>query len=124
MPARRTDRLPRRRLPGFLEGFDAERLDFETPVYLLSNDRSPRHRYIAKRPQCSLGTRPALLSVNTWSLGGGWVLQPFVETDHQDLALRALRSIAKRNSIDLSEVDFVSGNCGWASNGSPVLFDW
>ena len=122
MPARRTDRLPRHLLPEWLRDYEAERLDFETPVYRIS--RGLRDQFVAKRPRCNLGTRPALLSVNTWSLGGGWVLQPFVETDHQDLALRALRSIAKRNSIDLSEVDFVSGNCGWASNGSPVLFDW
>lgn len=121
MPVRRTDRLPTKRLPEWLRDFDAERLDFETPVYRLS--RGLRDQFVVKQPRFTLGTRPRLVSVLTLPLGGGWVLQPFVETDHQSLALCALRQIARRNKIDLSGIDFVSENCGW-HGARPVLFDW
>lgn len=123
---RRTDRITprlRKAVEAFYGKFEAERLDVETPVYVLTFETGDKR--VLKKQRCVVGSYRLLDRVATPRLvfDGGWVTQLFVETDHQREAHTAIRAIAKRHKLDLSTADFVPENCGWL-DGRPVLFDW
>lgn len=117
-------KLPRHLLPHWLQKYDADRLDCETPVYVLKNKCGTK-RWVVKRPRMLSGSRPPEVAALTYHLNRNWVAQPLLVTTNQRLGLRSILQTAKLLKIDLSEVDAVAENVGWSPlTGRPLLFDW